>query len=236
MSATYLATAIVTDKQPWGEKDAKVVLYSDEYGRLDLTVRGAKRLDSKLNAHLEVFNTVELMVIRGRQGDLVGSALSRRTRQSLKADLSRLISAGDFFSSSKKYLLAGEADLSVYNLLEDFLNRLDDAPAFTDKDLKFLSLAAEIKLLNILGFASDPTACQLCSKRFSDGAWQRLSGEFICDECVKLVKDETIFIDATLIACLAFVFAQPLSAWPVKAPEVDQNMLKNVKQRLEYYR
>lgn len=64
----FLTSALVLDKEDWGECDARVFLYSVNYGKITVKVKSAKKLTSKLNSHLEPGNIVRARVIdRGPQ-------------------------------------------------------------------------------------------------------------------------------------------------------------------------
>ena len=64
----FSAQAIVLDKENYGEHDAKVFLYSPEYGKIVAKVKSVKKPLSKLNSHLEPFNLVSIRIIdRGPQ-------------------------------------------------------------------------------------------------------------------------------------------------------------------------
>lgn len=64
----FSTQAIVLDKENYGESDAKVFLYSPEYGKITAKVKSIKKPLSKLNSHLEPFNLVSVRIIdRGPQ-------------------------------------------------------------------------------------------------------------------------------------------------------------------------
>jgi len=64
----FSTQAIVLDKEDHGEVDAKVFLYSPEYGKIIAKVKSIKKPLSKLNSHLEPFNLVSVRIIdRGPQ-------------------------------------------------------------------------------------------------------------------------------------------------------------------------
>ena len=93
MEDTYRANAIIISSQPFREYDGKRVVYSLEKGKLDLVVRGVKRIKSKLSAHLEPLSLAEIMVVRGRQFNYVGAAMSRNCYSAIKNNLFSLQAA-----------------------------------------------------------------------------------------------------------------------------------------------
>jgi len=55
--------SVVLDKEPLGEMDARVFLYSDFLGKVSAKIRSARRIISKLNPHLEPLNLARVRLI-----------------------------------------------------------------------------------------------------------------------------------------------------------------------------
>lgn len=55
--------ALVLDREDVGEADAKIFLYSPEWGKITAKVRSARKPLSKLNGHLQPFNLVSVRII-----------------------------------------------------------------------------------------------------------------------------------------------------------------------------
>ncbi len=121
MEVTYRTKAIVLDRQPCAEADSRVIVYSLERGRLELTARGTAKLLSKLAGHLEPFNIVDLMVIKGRGADYAGAVTSLVSVNLLKQDLPKISSAGYVCGLTKQLIKAGEAESRIFNSLGQYL-------------------------------------------------------------------------------------------------------------------
>lgn len=213
MDQTFIANGIVLDKQPWGERDSKVFLYTREYGRLDAIARGSRAILSKLNGHLEPFNSVELMIIRGRNQDYIGGAISRGVRHNLISDLRRLVPAGRVLSKVKKAVWPSDVDPILYDALEsvlDLLNHQESKPI----EWPLVALGAEIRLLSSLGFAIDTDNCQLCAAELINGACQRVSGELVCPTCARAILEECPLIKPVILANLRVIYKEEPIMWP----------------------
>ena len=225
------------DKQPWGERDSKVFLYTREYGRLDAVARGSRAILSKLNGHLEPFNSVELMIIKGRNQDYIGGAISRGVRYNLINDLRRLVPAGRVLSKVKKAVWPSDVDPVLYDALEnilDWLNHKESKPI----EWPLMALGAEIRLLSSLGFAIDTDNCQLCAAELNKGAYQRVSGELVCSTCAKVIPEECSAIKPNILANLSVIYKEKPIMWP-KLWQISGSLsgdFSRMIERLSFYR
>jgi DNA repair protein RecO (recombination protein O) len=152
MEATYRTKAIVLDRSPHQECDSQVVVYSLLAGRQNLIARGTAKTNSKLAGHLEPFNIVELMVIKGRGADYAGAVTSLVSVNLLKQDLNKITSAGYVCGLVKQLIKTGEAESRIFNLLGQYLvwlNAVQAPPSYYSA----LSRLVVWKILVYLGLA-----------------------------------------------------------------------------------
>ncbi|MDD3711454.1 MAG: DNA repair protein RecO [Patescibacteria group bacterium] len=142
--------AIVLGKKDYREYDALVSFYSLDFGRINLLARGLKRESSKLAGHLEPFNLVDLMIIKGREKDYVGSAISENYFLNIKNNYSRAVLAGRALGFMKDLTYLQQADFNIFLLVRDFLIFLDSLS--DDKELDLISYFFKLKLLELLGY------------------------------------------------------------------------------------
>ncbi len=65
MSTIYYTTqGLILKKTPWGEADYMVRLLTDEFGKIDMIARGARRASAKLNSHLDIGNCIRSAFIK----------------------------------------------------------------------------------------------------------------------------------------------------------------------------
>jgi DNA repair protein RecO (recombination protein O) len=142
--------AIVLGKKDYREYDALVSFYSLDFGKISLLARGLKRKSSKLAGHLEPFNLVDLMIIKGREKDYVGSAISENSFLNIKNNYSRVIFAGKALGFVKDLTYPQQADFNIFLLVRDFLIFLDNLS--DDKELDLISYFFKLKLLELWGY------------------------------------------------------------------------------------
>jgi DNA repair protein RecO len=154
MEETYRLKALVLHRQAYRENDLLVDLLSEEYGRIKLVARGAKKFRSKVAAHVEPFCLVEAMAIRGRREDYLGSALSAEVYGVIKSDLERLKFASEAVVMVKDLVKERTQVPEIFrSLLEylTYLNSIELKPAKFQADLFVVRLHMDLGILNLTG-------------------------------------------------------------------------------------
>ncbi len=156
MPQTYSTQAIVLNRRPYQEADSRISLYTLEHGKLDLLVRGARKLSSKLAGHVEPLNLLEVMVVSGRQA-YAGGTLSRNCYVRIKADFDKLEAAGYALNRFNRLVKEGVSDETLFYLLSDFLALLDHVVA-EPQWYRWLAQVFMCKVIHHLGFGFNASA------------------------------------------------------------------------------
>ena len=194
MEETYGTKTIILGRTDFREYDSRAIVYSQDKGKLDLVVRGAKKIKSKLAAHLEPFNLAEIMVVRGRQFDYIGAASSQNCFPGIKGDLAKLAAAGKAVNMFNKLVKAEEADKEVFSLLEEFLGFLDSGELKINNDLwaSFFTF----KILAQLGYRPQLYNCVICDSKIMPGKnlFDLGRGGLIGKECLNKKGNDALII------------------------------------------
>lgn len=106
----FSTQAIVLDKESYGEVDAKIFLYSPEYGKITAKAKSIKKPLSKLNSHLEPFNLVNARIIdRGPQ--IVDALAIERLTPSWEL--------AKFLNFIKEITFEGQADYQFWSMIKN---------------------------------------------------------------------------------------------------------------------
>jgi len=70
----YKTEGIVIRRRNLGEADKLITLLSRDYGKITLLAKGIRRISSKKAPHLELFNLVEVYLIRSRSFNIITEA------------------------------------------------------------------------------------------------------------------------------------------------------------------
>lgn len=183
MEETYRLEAIILQRQPFRESDTRVVVMSRERGKLELVARGTRKIRSKLAGHLEPISLVEMMAVRGRRYDYVGSAISREAFVAIKEDLDKLTVVGQVISILMRLVKFGERDEKLFALLTDYLTFFNQTGKANHR---FITGAFYLRLLGLLGYQPDAYACADCGEKIMPGNenfFDARLGGIICGKC-----------------------------------------------------
>lgn len=85
----YLTQAIILDREPQGEADARVTIWSRKFGKMRGRATSLRKITSKLSAHLEPGLLSDVRLVENRNIQIV-DALKIRRLDITPADLPRL--------------------------------------------------------------------------------------------------------------------------------------------------
>lgn len=213
MEETYNITGIIISRHAWRENDSRVILYSRERGKLELVARGTKKIKSKLAGHLEPINLVDMMVIKGRQYDYVGTCLSADCFLSIKEDLDRSLIAGLATANLGKLIKDNEPEPEIYDLILDFFRALNNLKLGSDQSALLYDYF-KMKILSQLGYSPELYDCIVChakilannKTKFSD-----LDGGLICGKCHASGQGRELTISDDCIKLLRIVLKENIA-------------------------
>ncbi|MDX9779161.1 MAG: DNA repair protein RecO [Patescibacteria group bacterium] len=195
MDSTFPSKAIILQRQAWREADRLVSVYTPEFGRLFLVARGARKLNSKLAAHLEPLSISQLLIIKGRGQNYVASAVIDKALLNIKSDLNKLYFAGQALAFFNSLVKTGEKDLELFNYLEKWLISLDQAQyqgSFNKDEGRFRLALFYWRVLSFLGYGLSLDSCVACQKQIMKGGNNKLNfvqGGLLCPICQANIKE-----------------------------------------------
>jgi len=219
MEAARNTPAIILNRQSYRENDSLVIIYSLKYGQERLVARGTKKLQSKLAGHLEPISLADVMILKGKSGDYLGSAICRDAYLGIKADLHKLSYAGQALNRFSRLVKDREADEPLFFLLGTWLETIDAfSPVMFSKERGELLFAAFLwQFLAALGYQPELYHCQSCQKNILAGEnyFDLKSGGLRCSACA--IKEdgprrgELVVVSDNLIKLSRFVLENTFS-------------------------
>ncbi|MDO8667597.1 MAG: DNA repair protein RecO [bacterium] len=225
MEDTYNIKTIILNRKSFSECDSRVVVYSREFGKLELTARGAKKIKSKLAGHLEPLSLTNIMAVRGRRHDYVGAALNENCFSNIKNDLTKLAPAGRAVKIIDQLIKPGLADEKIFELLKNYLETLErpesviPAPQnaggiqkelYSDYRLTMLTQLFIFKLLALLGHQPELSVCVSCVNKILPGRnrFDLARGGLVCSKCFNpkdanqlVITDDSIKLLRLAVKC-----------------------------------
>lgn len=148
---TTILHGVVLQNRPLGEYDLQTTLFTKEIGRVDVLVKGARRVRSKLRGHLEVANDVEIMVAAGRRGWRLAGCRTVNSRMALRSSLQRLTIALALIEAVLFLQAPDEFDERVYTTLNEWLDYA--AGVDVTRSPGKLRLQVQLAIWKLLAFA-----------------------------------------------------------------------------------
>jgi DNA repair protein RecO (recombination protein O) len=227
MEETFAIKAIVLNRLIYREYDSKVLLYAAEQGRFDLIARGTKRPKSKMAGHLEPMSQVNLMVVKGRQYNYVGSAICTNSFPNIKDDYGKLELAGRAFMIFKKNLEPGEPDAELYSLLTGYLEQLNRDNLGGSPLLLYYYFA--LRFASLLGYSLQIETSCACQKESGTSSYffDYTAGGLVCKNCANKSGSSLLISQKTThllkkMAEISFVEASSLSLASREMKELDK--------------
>jgi len=168
MEKTYKTTGIVLISRDFGESDRLFVVYTRDYGKIEVLAKGAKKILSKLNAHMAEYSLVDMMVANGSKLDKLAGAVLIKDYTNIKASLVGVALASYLAEVFNILFAAPQKDQQIFDklvLLFDYLDeninllkklelekRMYQFIGEIMKDLGYLKKEDEIQEGNILNY------------------------------------------------------------------------------------
>ena len=234
--STNSITGIVLKNEPFKERDSKVVVYSLEAGKLILSARGSLKSNSKLGGHLQEFSLSKLMIIQGKVIEYIGGAKNIDTYLDLREDLNKLQVAGQGIYVFNKLVNTKAEDASLFYLLKDFLQLINDNPIEKTLILEKYYLSFLWQLLKILGYEPELYNCYHCKNKveLGDIYFNLTKAEVACNH--KDLVNAGVKVSANIIKYLRFFNDNSLKKSSLLQINVkDLKVLKNLSNQFILY-
>jgi DNA repair protein RecO (recombination protein O) len=224
--------AFVLRRHDFREADRMYTVYSEEYGKIALLARGARKIKSKLAPHLESFGEVRVNFAKGKIFTHLSGASVLRHHKAILKDASRIDLVSHCFRLLDKFVKDDEADTEIYGLLEEAMSAANEAP---EAGFQKIRVYFFWRLIDFLGYRPQLDECALCGKIIRQEAtenrelWLNLTENIIiCKDCTGdglLIKNETLeglkkIFDVGLGEFLKYDFDNAIVAVTEKAKQI----------------
>ena len=209
-SPTYKDTGIVLRKTRLGESDLIVELLDEKGCKLKLVAKGARKPNGRFSAHLELFNTCELLCVKGKNLDIATESRLVDSRAELMFDPSRMYAAS---SVAELLSLITQPSLEQPRLFDLTQASLQSMISTQENTLSLSLAAAILKTVAFAGLKPSLNSCAMCathidlpeyssakplSSKKRDIRFSHNEGGVVCAECAK--QAETVWVDQGVIA------------------------------------
>lgn len=175
----YKIEGIVVDKRDRGEKDIIFTVLTSEEGKIDILAKYAKKVPSRHNSGLELFNGVQCQLYQGRMLPLVTQSKQIFSFPNLIESYENIHAGFVILQYLKSFTAPHQHIHQLYALICKSLQEINDMAV---KNLNVLTLAFELKFLRMLGIFHTTSVCEYCHKPFKNIIYLH-QGHYSCAAC-----------------------------------------------------
>jgi len=121
----YQDQAIILKRKNFKDNDSLITCYTEKHGKLVLRAIGAKKILSKLSAHLEPINLSTINWIAGKGGEKLTGANTVLAFKNIKSNYEKLNFAQYFLEIIDKAVHTHHPDKKIFLFLKSVLEKLD---------------------------------------------------------------------------------------------------------------
>lgn len=187
-------TAVVLRTVDYGESDRVVTLFTRERGKVSAFARGARASRRRFGGGLEPFTQISAQVRERSGSDLLSldTLAVDDAFGGIRGDLARIACAGYAAELSRELVRDLEPHLELYDLLVDYLRRLDRGPA-----LPGVLRAFELGALGAAGLAPRLDTCARCGGELGGQEAVRFDpqeGGALCAVCAQAASPGSVLL------------------------------------------
>lgn len=178
-------------RHDWREYDQKIVLYTANAGKIELTARGVKKSTAKNSSSLEPGTIIAFTPAHanthGRTasaGQLLTSVEPLAVFSNIQQHLEASLYAQYGLALTATVTELEQPEERLFGLLVQWLAHLNAAPLFS----AWLTMWFVAQFINILGFTPELQVCVLCGKELGEHmSISYAHGGFLCAACSRAV-------------------------------------------------
>ena len=188
MSEIIKTEAVVLSKMNYGDTSMIASIFTEDFGRMSVIVKGARSPKSKYGRIVDLINHLSLVIYKKESRDiqLLSSADTIEHYPEIKIDLNKLKYAYSIAELVKNLLAEHEVSKRIFKGIVKILNRLNsgEEPSEVTFGRFFIFFLKEI------GYEIQIESCAICGKKnFETDCFYNFDKGLLCGECTKLVVD-----------------------------------------------
>lgn len=161
----YRTRGIIIKRRNFGEADRILIIFSKHYGKISVIAKGVRKISSKRGGNLELFNLVDIYLVRGKTWDIVTEVEVRKDFKDLRKNLSKVGRAYYICELVDRLTAERQESEEIFELMQKNLLKIDKNKR--DKKLDLIVREFEGHFLIELGFwPKDRSFVNLNTKKF----------------------------------------------------------------------
>lgn len=184
MFVHYRTKGFVLKKDDRGEADQLFMIYTEDFGKLEVLGKAIRKIKSKLRGSLDLFHLSEIEFIQGKAYKTLTDAILTDGFKNLRKDAKRLKIAYQIADLLDDLIGGQEADEKIWKLLNEVFERLNSLK-IEDCKLKIIYYYFFWNLVSFLGYQPELYLCSLCQKKITPKIiyFSGREGGLVCPDC-----------------------------------------------------
>ena len=204
----YRTKGIVLAKRDSGEADRAFILYTQDFGKIEVVGRAIRKITSKLRAGIDVFYFVEIEFIQGKNRKTLTDAIVIDKFLKLRKNPEALASVGKIADVVGYLIPTEKKDEEVWQLLLLAFQKLNNYQLSTI-NYQLLSHYFLWNFFHLLGYSPELYVCPICAKKLLPEIFflSPQHGGVVCWQCCDFPASE-IMVDS--VKLIRFFIKEPI--------------------------
>lgn len=188
----YRTKGFVLAKKNSGEADQIFVLYTHDFGKIEVVGRAIRKITSKLKSSIDVFYFIEVEFIQGKKQKILTDAIIIDKFLEIRKNPEALACAGQIAESVNRLMHTEKKDEEVWQLLLITFQKLNNLQ-LTTYNLQLIPHYFLWNFFSLLGYSPELYSCPICLKKLLPETFflSPQHGGVVCWQCCKQAKEES---------------------------------------------
>ncbi len=235
MFTRYYTEGIVLSELVAGEADKIFVVYTREFGKIDLRGRSIRKGNSKLGMNFQLFSYVNIGFVQGKNYKTITDVFSICSFKGAKKNLGKLSLFYRISESMLSLIKGEEKDERIFAFLLSAFKKIEKTN-LSRKEIELFYCFFSFQLLRLLGYEPRLRNCAICRKEIEkDCYFDSKKGGVTCRECF---KKESLGVYLEDVRALSFFFRLDVKDFPqdAKTPVCALNQFLSIVSENPYFK
>ena len=142
---------IILKKAGLNEVDQLLCVYTKELGRVNISAKGTKKIESKLRYSIEPISFVQFILVQGKNFLILKDAIIKNQFLNIKKDFKKLKIVKELFNIIDKAIIGQEKDDNIWKLILITIESIGKDRI----DLKTIISDFQKSLIQLLGYSTE---------------------------------------------------------------------------------
>ncbi|HUT96418.1 MAG TPA: DNA repair protein RecO [Candidatus Paceibacterota bacterium] len=144
--------AIILKSADSNEVDRILTIYSEKLGKINISAKGVKRLESKLRYSIEAITYVQMILVEGKNFLILKDAVLIDQFLNIKKDLEKIKIAQKLMDLIDEAIVGEERDENIWKLVLQIFKELNVGRTTSHITTSNIIIEFEKKLIKLLGY------------------------------------------------------------------------------------